>query len=115
MEEFLRLTKEITYQDLEAIHHRYFNERKFDRKNYDDFNLMKKEATPIFEKIEKWEEDANKVVHLIPIFPNQIKNTKDNLEIMILHSYFNDVRKKRFVELYQSVKYNMNLILEDPE
>ncbi len=112
VEEFLRLTEEIKNRDLEEMHHRYFYERKFDRKNYDDFNLMKQEATPVFEKIEKWEEEANTHVHKLPIFPNQIKNTKDNIEIMILHSYFNDVRKKRFVELYQSVQYNLNLILD---
>ncbi|SDN60541.1 DUF1798 family protein [Tenuibacillus multivorans] len=113
MQEFLRLTENILKQDVEAMYHRYFYERKFDRKNYDDFNLMKEEATPIFDKIEKWEKDANQIVHKLPLFPNQIKNTLDNLEIMILHSYFNDVRKKRFMELYQSVKYNMNLILDE--
>ncbi|WP_054753104.1 DUF1798 family protein [Piscibacillus salipiscarius] len=111
----MRLTRELKDQDVEEIHDRYFYDRKFDRKNYDDFNLMKEEATPIFEKIEKWEDDANDLVHKLPIFPNQIKNTKDNLEIMILHSYFNDVRKKRFVELYQSVKYNLNLILDEQQ
>ncbi|RPF55803.1 DUF1798 family protein [Aquisalibacillus elongatus] len=113
MDAFLQLTDEILNHDLERIHHRYFYERKFDRKIYDDFNQMKEEANPVFDKIERWETDANELVHKLPLFPNQIKNTKDNLEIMVLHSYFNDVRKKRFVELYQSVKYNLDIIMDE--
>ncbi|WP_017187406.1 DUF1798 family protein, partial [Alkalibacillus haloalkaliphilus] len=77
------------------------------------FNQVKAETLPLFEKIEKWEEEAQAIVHKIAIFPNQIKNTKDNLEIMILHSYFHDVRKKRFMELYQSVMYNLDLVIND--
>ncbi|TFB23998.1 DUF1798 family protein [Filobacillus milosensis] len=113
MNEFLRLTEDILKNDLETLYDKYMNGRKFDRKNYDDFNLMKEETSPIFDKIEQWEQDANAIVHKLPLFPNQIKNTKDNLEIMILHSYFHDVRKKRFMELYQSVKYNLNIIMDE--
>ncbi|WP_343782660.1 DUF1798 family protein [Alkalibacillus silvisoli] len=113
MQEFMQLTTDLRNNVLEDCLRRYEHGRKFDRKNYDDFNYIKHETLPQFEKIEKWEEDANTVVHMIALFPNQIKNTKDNLEIMILHSYFHDVRKKRFMELYQSVMYNLDLILND--
>ncbi|WP_411953300.1 DUF1798 family protein [Alkalibacillus sp. S2W] len=113
MQAFIDLTKELRHQLLENCFDRYENGYKFNRKIYDEFYQVKNESLNQFEKIEKWEEDANAIVHQIPLFPNQIKNTKDNLEIMILHSYFHDVRKKRFMELYQSVMYNLDLVLND--
>lgn len=113
MNEFLQLTKEIKEKIVVDVYDRYLNGRKFDRKNYDDFYQMKEETKPIFDKIDVWGELANKHVHQLPIFPNQIKNTVDNLEIMVLHSYFHDVRKKRFMELHQSVLYNLDLILNN--
>ncbi|GEN45119.1 hypothetical protein AHA02nite_08950 [Alkalibacillus haloalkaliphilus] len=113
MQQFMQLTNEVRNVILEDCLNRYEHGKKFDRKNYDDFNQVKAETLPLFEKIEKWEEEAQAIVHKIAIFPNQIQNTKDNLEIMILHSYFHDVRKKRFMELYQSVMYNLDLVIND--
>ncbi|MGM8213939.1 DUF1798 family protein [Bacillaceae bacterium W0354] len=115
LDEFLRLTYEFKDKIITKIYDQYFNGRKFDRKNYDDFYQMKNETKELFDKIDLWDEMANKNVHRIPLFPNQIKNTVDNLEIMVLHSYFHDVRKKRFIELHQSVLYNLDLILNDPK
>ncbi|MET3682302.1 hypothetical protein ABID56_000381 [Alkalibacillus flavidus] len=113
MDSFIELTKQLRFQLLEDCLKRYEDGYKFNRKIYDEFYQVKDESLSQFEQIEQWEDDANAVVHRIPLFPNQIKNTKDNLEIMILHSYFHDVRKKRFMELYQSVMYNLDLILND--
>ena len=113
MKEFIELTIQFRNNDVDEIYDRYVNGRKFDRKNYDDFYLMKEGTKDIFKRIDLWGEMANKYVHRIPLFPNQIKNTVDNLEIMVLHSYFHDVRKKRFMELHQSVLYNLDLILND--
>ncbi len=111
MEEFIAFTKDLKENLLENLLHQYSEGRKFNRKDYDDFAIVKKETYPLFEQIEKWETDAHALVHKLPIFPNQITNTKDNLEIMILHSYFHDVRRKRFMELYHSVLYNFDLVL----
>ncbi|WP_188205987.1 DUF1798 family protein [Alkalibacillus aidingensis] len=111
MNEFMQLTVELREEILEGCLDRYEHGQKYDRKNYDHFYYIKEETKPLFEKIETWEEDAQAIVHKLPIFPNQIQNTKDNLEIMILHSYFHDVRKKRFMELYHSVMYNLDIVL----
>ncbi|PKR78816.1 DUF1798 domain-containing protein [Halalkalibacillus sediminis] len=112
MEEFLRLTTELKNNILEDSIDRYLNGKKYDRKNHDDFEEIKEITIPLFERIEKWETDAQSIVHQIPLFPNQIENTKDNLEILMLHSFFHDVRKKRFMELYHSVLYNLDIILD---
>ena len=112
MEEFIAVTKDLKENLLEDLFYKYTEGRKFNRKDYDDFAIVKKESYPLFDQIEKWETEAQAIVHKLPIFPNQITNTKDNLEIMILHSYFHDVRRKRFMELYHSVLYNFDLVLD---
>ncbi|WP_027963343.1 DUF1798 family protein [Halalkalibacillus halophilus] len=115
MDPFIELSKYLRHTILEDCLYQYMEGRKHVRKDYDDFNLVKEETKPMFEAIEKWEEDAQAIVHRLPIFPNQIQNTKDNLEIMILHSFFHDVKKKRFMELYHSVMYNLDIVLNDEQ
>ena len=115
MESFMELTKQIKYEFLEELLSYYESEHTFDRKNHDHFAQVKQLATPWFELIEIWEDKGNEIVHKIPVFPNQLKNTKDNMEIMILHSLFQDVRRKRYMELYHSCHYVFDLILEPDE
>lgn len=75
--------------------------------DYSFFEQMKQETNPIFDLLNKWEENAlqfvkNKHVH---VHPHQIIATKENMELTILHSYYIDIRKRQYMELYKSTLY----------
>lgn len=89
---------------------RYERKEPVDRKNRESFLKVKQETEPIFQLIHLWEETVEKEIHRLPVFPNQIKNTRDNMELLLMHSYYKDVRKKRFMELYHSIRYVFNQI-----
>lgn len=84
-----------------------------DKKDRHVFENIRLETKPTFTKIDAWEKEANaQVSKYKKLFPNQIKNTKDNLELVLLHSFYIDVKRKRYMELYQSILYVFNEILE---
>jgi|SRR5690625_3375323 len=79
------------------------------------FQYVKEETTPIFELLINWEEKAlafikegNGYVH-----PRQIIATKENMELVLLHSYYKDIRKRRYMEYYSSCLYVFNQLKEE--
>lgn len=79
------------------------------------FEQMKKETTPIHQTLEKWERLALTAIHTnkISLHPQQIHSTKENIQLIILHSYYIDVRKRIYMEYYQSSIYILKNILTD--
>lgn len=79
------------------------------------FNQMKKETEPIFQLLEQWENNAFFYIKENPgkIYPHQIQATKENIELIILHSYYIDIRKRIFMEYYQSAVYILDGLLSD--
>ncbi|WP_093133226.1 DUF1798 family protein [Salinibacillus kushneri] len=98
---------------LEKSLKRYEAGNKVDRKDLDEFERVKEETAPIFELITEWEQEVTENMANLNVMPNQVENTKDNMELLLLHSYYIDVRRKRFMELYHSIDYIMNRILND--
>lgn len=79
------------------------------------FLKMKKETAPIYDLLEKWEDTT---LHLIKkrklnVHPHQIKSTKENMELLILHSYYVDARRRRYMELNHSCIYIFDQLLHE--
>ncbi|QHS22551.1 DUF1798 family protein [Virgibacillus sp. MSP4-1] len=108
-----RIINGIYSELLEKSLQRYNEGNKVDRKDREEFERIKKETAPIFELINHWEKEVNDHIATLNVMPNQVENTKDNMELLLLHSYYIDVRRKRFMELYHSIDYVMNRILND--
>src|SRR5690625_3656037 len=71
------------------------------------FLKMKEETSPIFELLNLWEENAlafvkNKEVN---VHPQQIISTKENVELIIMHSFYIDIRKRQYMEINKSSHY----------
>jgi hypothetical protein len=84
-----------------------------DRKDKDFFIMVKQKTSPIYELLAKWEELALQVIKetKISVHPNQIVSTKENMELLLMHSYYIDVRRRRYMELNQSVLYVFDQLL----
>lgn len=89
------------------------NEAPVDKKDKPFFLMMKEETAPIYQLLEEWEKLALQVIKhkKINIHPQQIISTKENIELIILHSYYIDVKRKRYMNLYKSCQYVMNQLL----
>ncbi|MFD1849499.1 DUF1798 family protein [Oceanobacillus bengalensis] len=87
-------------------------ENKKDRKF---FLQVKEETSPIYEMVEKWEEQALQVVKAreVTVHPNQVNATKENMELLLMHSYYLDVRRKRYMELYRSIRYIFDQLVNE--
>lgn len=68
------------------------------------FVEMKAATEPIYSLLEEWETVALDVVknQKINVHPHQIASTRENMELLILHSYYIDARRKRYMELNHS-------------
>ncbi|SER12259.1 protein of unknown function [Gracilibacillus ureilyticus] len=103
-------------QILEQLKHHYLtNERPENKRDPEFFQFVKETTSPVFDQIDQWYENAllfikDREVH---VHPQQLQSTEDNLKILLLHSYYIDVRKKRYMELYQSIKYVFDLLKKD--
>ncbi|RDW22073.1 DUF1798 family protein [Oceanobacillus chungangensis] len=79
------------------------------------FEKVKEETTPIYDLIATWEEDALQTVKekKITVHPQQVISTRENMELLIMHSYYKDARRKRYMELYNSVLYIYDQVIRD--
>lgn len=77
-----------------------FNDKVF-------FEKMKKETTEIYQFIGKWKKTALSFIAQegIAMYSHQIKATREVFELLILHSYYIDVTRKRYMELNHSCLY----------
>ncbi|WP_010095840.1 DUF1798 family protein [Ornithinibacillus scapharcae] len=84
-----------------------------DRRDKAYFEMVKEKTLPIYELLEKWEVLALKVVKesKISVHPNQIASTRENMELVLMHSYYVDVRRRRYMELHQSILYVFDQLL----
>src|SRR5699024_5467966 len=82
----------------------------------DFFELVKQETIPVFQLLEQWEKQAldyisyTKVVNL---HAQQIASTKEKMEALLLPSYYLNVRKRRYMEIYKSCFYIVSQLLKE--
>lgn len=80
------------------------------------FFLSVKEATlPFYTLIESWEEATLEIVkeRTVNLHPHQIASTRENYELILMHSYYKDVKRKRYMELNYSIHYIFDQLLEE--
>ncbi|MFG6148729.1 DUF1798 family protein [Halobacillus sp. B23F22_1] len=113
--------RELTNKIKELIDQRHEtflrSEGPIDKKDHAFFNKVKEETKPMFELTQDWLKEAELFVKNrgVSVHPNQVKSTHENIEMLILHSYYLDVDKKRFKELHQSSHYVLDMVLTDLE
>ena len=111
--------KQLTIQlrsEIEGLKTNYLQQEKPENKRDKTFFLyVKEKTTPVFQLIEEWEKLAASHVknRAVNVHPQQVVSTKENLDLILMHSYYIDVKRKRYMELYQSVNYVFDLLLED--
>lgn len=115
MKQFLQLTEQLnTYLDKLIVEFQQ-GEKPIGDKTY--FLQVKEETEPYFSKIEEWEElslDFIKNKHSL-LHPQQINSTKENMEALMLHSYYKDVRKRRYMEMNKSCRYIFQQLMKELE
>lgn len=79
------------------------------------FLKMKESTGPIYDLLEEWEKQALALVKTrkVNVHPHQITSTRENMELLILHSYYVDARRKRYMELNHSSHYIFDQLLQD--
>jgi len=84
-------------------------------KDRDFFLKVKEETLPVYDLLEEWEAAALDTVKTrkASIHPQQITSTKENMELLLMHSYYIDTRRKRYIELHNSILYVLDLLLEE--
>lgn len=89
------------------------SEGPVDKKDKQFFLTMKEETKSIYRILEEWEKLALQVIKYdkINVHPQQIISTAENVELIILHSYYIDAKRKRYMNLYKSCQYVMDQLL----
>ncbi|WP_217585467.1 DUF1798 family protein [Lentibacillus saliphilus] len=84
-----------------------------DFKDKQFFLWMKADSTPVYDMLADWETTALNVVQQqdINLHPQQVVSTRENMELLLMHSYYKDARQKRYMELYQSIEYIFDQLL----
>lgn len=83
----------------------------------DQFAEVKKKTTPIFDMLEKWEETTLTLVkeRKLTLHPQQIVATRENYEMLLMHSYFKDIRIRKYMETNKSCHYILEQIMGELE
>lgn|SRR5699024_4843228 len=105
MKDYIDKTKKLIHA-LDLLEEKYRSETDVDRsRTY--FNKIKPEVETYLNLLEEWGELAHPLSKkgLLAIFPQQIDATIDNMRVLIMHSYYKDVRKRRYMEMKQSCYY----------
>lgn len=112
----LKKQTEALKQHLNSLKDRFENTAPPEnRRDRDFFQMVKRETTPIYELLENWEETALHLVkeRKVSVHPHQVTSTRENMELLLMHSYFFDARRKRYMELNHSVLYIFDQILNE--
>src|SRR5699024_4137534 len=115
MSELLEQTKALV-TELDLLKQRYIhNDPPETMKDRAFFNHMKENTAHIYTLLENWEEEALRQVkeRKMNIHPQQIASTPENMELLLLHSYYIDVKRKRYMELNHSIQYIFDLVAEE--
>lgn len=81
----------------------------------DFFNYMKKETKPIYELLKIWQQDTLSYIkkNKSMLYPQQITATVENIEMIILHSYYIDIRRRFYMEYFNSTIYILEQLLKE--
>ncbi|MBP1949601.1 DUF1798 family protein [Virgibacillus litoralis] len=103
-------------EHVDKLKERYEKNNPPENKKDKEFFLMVKEYTaPIYLFLEEWEESTLQVVkdRKVNIHPQQVTSTKENMELLLMHSFYIDAKRKRYMELNHSVLYVLDQLLRE--
>ncbi|WP_188453897.1 DUF1798 family protein [Virgibacillus oceani] len=103
-------------QELNLLKDRYVNNQPPEDKRDKAFFLFVKEYTaPIYKLLENWEAAALKTVkeRKVTVHPHQVTSTRENMELILMHSFYIDVKRKRYMELNHSVHFIFDQLLHE--
>ncbi len=102
MQDFKQLTEQLIHA-LELLESIYRNEEEVKR-DRTFFLHVKRETTDYFNWLENWKTAALDLAfeRKITVHPGQIDATVDNMKALIMHSYYKDVRKRRYMDIKNS-------------
>ncbi|WP_390361828.1 DUF1798 family protein [Virgibacillus byunsanensis] len=85
------------------------------KKNKQFFLHVKEKTDPVYRLLEEWEESALAIVkeRKVNVHPQQITSTRENMELLLLHSFYVDVKRKRYMELNHSIHFIFDQLLSD--
>lgn len=114
LENFKNMTEELS-DYLYRLKNIYEENEKPDKTDAAFFETVRQEINPYYELIDQWEVAAKQLIkeRKIKIFPPQIDATVKSLRAIALHSYYIDVRKKRYMNIKKSCDYVFKLILKE--
>src|SRR5699024_739693 len=114
MEDIIAYTTSLM-EEIERCHDRFVTGEKPNKKR-EFFLQVKKETEPVFATLDRWVETSEKLVKqrkITVLHPQQIDAKKENMESLVLHSYYKDTRKRRFMEIYKSCYYIFAQLLKE--
>lgn len=113
MEKLGALTKELL-NELNELQQIYENGKE-PSKDKTFFQHVRNETKVLFDMLDEWEKLAEDFVlqRSSGVHLHQIQATKDNMQTLILHSYYKDVRKRRYMEIYKSCKFIFQQVLKE--
>ena len=81
------------------------------------FYFVKERSTPVFALLDDWEAHVNEAIkkQTLKLHPSLVVSTKENFELIIMHSYYHDVDEKRYQELIKSIDYVFDIIKQAGE
>lgn len=100
--------------DLHRLKDIFYEEKSdLDKKSF--FNYVKKDSKKIFDALNEWEHSALDYVksNKSKVTFQQIIATKENIELIILHSYYKDIRKRRYMEYFSSSVLVLKLLYDE--
>ncbi|MFP7253106.1 DUF1798 family protein [Terribacillus goriensis] len=79
------------------------------------FEMVKKETEPMYLLLRKWHQAAEEFVQQreVSVHPQQVQSTEENVHLIILHSYYIDIKSERYMDYHQSIGYVIQLLDED--
>lgn len=91
------------------------SERHQNQRDRDYFLYVKRESKPLFNLIDQWYEQTIELLQIeqMALYEEQVHSTKENFEMLILHSYYVDIRKRRYMEMNKSCLYVFDQLLKE--
>lgn len=91
------------------------NDPPENKKDMAFFNDVKSKTEPVYAMLETWETDALDLVkqRKVNVHPHQITSTRENMDLLLMHSYYIDIKRKRYMELNHSVLFIFDQLLRD--
>lgn len=93
----------------------YEQSEKPDHNNKVFFEKVRSEILPYYDLLDEWDEQTKELIKQgeVKLHPQQVDATSKSLRALALHSYYIDIRKKRYMNIKKSIDYVFQLLLKE--